>query len=174
MSITLNIVAGDIADLKMQLARILGESELEPVYGSNTPEVFAPTAVAEPVDEQPKKSKRKPRRTKAQIAEDRDAEIANAVKFAEREPLGERKPSTKEDVSTAMGALLDAGQTGGDLMMGVLKALGALNEDGEPRLSALDEAKYGEAVSMMNTLLDEFKNAAAADPGIVLDQEIPS
>ena len=172
MSITLNIVAGDIADLKMQLSRILGESELEPVYGSNTPEIFAPTAVAESVDEQPEKPKRKPRRTKAQIAEDKAAAIASAVEFTEvADTPAEPAPPTKEDVSAAMGALLDAGKAGGDMMMGVLKALGALNEDGEPRLSALDEAKYAEAIGKMNTLESQIKEVA--DPGTVLDQEIP-
>ena len=163
MSITLNIVAGDIADLRLQLAKILGEHE-PTINRVETPDLPLEEALI-PVDEQPEKPKRRPRRTKAQIAAD------NAVAARDAEPA----PPTKEDVSTAMGLLLDVSSTDGEEMMDVLRGLGALNNDKPPmpRLSALDESKYAEAIEQMRVLTDELGNAAVG-PGTVLDQEIPS
>lgn len=118
-------------------------------------------------DEKPKRK----RRTKAEIEaekaahDEKQAEKGDPARDSGDDATSTAAP-TRQDVDDAMRALVEA--NGGSQMLELLKELGAVNAEGNLKTSALDEAKYGEAIEKAGALVADLK-AKSEQAGSLLE-----
>lgn len=79
-----------------------------------------------------------------------DSEPSTPEPQPEPEKVEEKKAAALDDVKTAMQAVVDANAV--EALIELMKEIGAVDGDGNPKVSALAAAKYDEAIEKMTAL----------------------